>query len=111
MKECCEWVASTGLLDVIHNVFAVTSDPEIRLQILFIYERCLICELTKFHIIDRAGVEGGIVDCLMNGESCLKAAAEICLLLIEECDCDTNGVPGPISASIQEMRYEVLMNG
>lgn len=111
IKECCDWVASNGLLDVIHSVFVETSDPEIRLQILFIYERCLVCEVTRSHIIDRAGVAGGIVDCLMNGESCVKAVAEMCLLLIEDCDCDTDGVPGPISASIQEMRYEVLMNG
>lgn len=111
IKECCERVASTGLLDVIHSVFVETSDPEIRLQILFNYERCLVCEVTRSHIIDGTGIAGGIVDCLMSEDRSLKAAAEMCLLLIEDCDCDTDGVPGPISASIQEMRYEVLMNG
>ncbi len=103
-KECCLWLASTGLSDIIHKVFVGQEDSEMMLQILLIYERLLLFEMTRFHIIGGDGVVGAMLDCL-TGEKSLRFAAEICLVIIEEFDCDQDGIKGQISSSIQQVRF------
>lgn len=104
-KECCIWLASTGVLDIIHSVFVDKQDSEMRLQILLIYERCLLFEMTRFHIVAGDGVVDVMLDCLA-GDNSLGFAAEICLTLIEEFDCDQDGVLGKIGSSIQQKMFE-----
>jgi hypothetical protein len=76
-----------------------------RLQTLLIYERCLLFEMTRFHIIGEEGVVGAMLDCLFSPEKSLRFAAEICLMMIEEFDCDQDGIAGQISSSIQQVRF------
>lgn len=109
-KECCLWLAPTGLFDIIHRVFVGLQDSEMRLQILLIYERCLLFEMTRFHIIGGDGVVGAMLNCL-TGEKSLRFAAEICLMMIEEFDCDQDGIAGLISSSIHEVRFQALVLG
>jgi hypothetical protein len=104
-KECCIWLASTGMLDIIHRVFIDQQDSEMKLQILLIYERCLLFEMTRFHIVAEDGVLDAMLDCLA-GENSLRFAAEICLMLVEEFDCDHDGVLGKIGSSIKQKRFE-----
>jgi hypothetical protein len=104
-KDCCTWLASTGVLDVIHRIFIDRHDPEMRLQILLVYERCLLFEMTRFHIVAENGVMDAMLDCLA-GENSLRFAAETCLMLIEEFHCNHDGVPGKIGSSIKQKRFE-----
>jgi hypothetical protein len=76
-----------------------------RLQILLIYERFLLFEMTRFHVIGGDGVVGAMLDCL-TGKKSLRFVAEICLMMIEEFDCDHDGITGQISSSKQQVRFE-----
>ena len=56
-EECSHWVASNNLINnIIHNTFVEENlDVEIRLQILSIYERLMLYEVTRFQIIGGDG--------------------------------------------------------
>ena len=56
-EECSHWVASNNLINnIIHSAFVEENlDVEIRLQILSIYERLLLYEVTRFQIIGGDG--------------------------------------------------------
>jgi len=112
-KECSYWIASTNLIDIIHNLLGQCStkkeqDAEMRLQILLTYEQFLLYEETRFQVVGGDDVVDQILDCLKE-ESSLRLAAETCLILIEDFDRDEDGVPGEIGTFILQRRYEEMI--
>lgn len=54
-RECSYWLASTDLFNLIHGVFVDQQDSEMKLQILHIYEHCLLYEMTRLQVLGGEG--------------------------------------------------------
>jgi hypothetical protein len=54
-SDCSYWLASTDLFNVVHCVFVEQQDSEIKLQILYIYEHCLLDEITRLQVLGGEG--------------------------------------------------------
>eukprot|EP00580_Thalassiosira_gravida_P011821 CAMPEP_0201632036 /NCGR_PEP_ID=MMETSP0493-20130528/5806_1 /ASSEMBLY_ACC=CAM_ASM_000838 /TAXON_ID=420259 /ORGANISM="Thalassiosira gravida, Strain GMp14c1" /LENGTH=647 /DNA_ID=CAMNT_0048103473 /DNA_START=604 /DNA_END=2547 /DNA_ORIENTATION=- len=106
-KESSYWITSYNLIAVLADLLSrPKQDAEMRLQILLAYEKFLLYEETRFQV---AGVVDQIIDCL-NEECSLRLAAERCLILIEEFDCESDGTPGEIGMCILQRRYEEMID-
>lgn len=54
-RECIYWLASTDLFNIVHCVFVERQDSEMKLQILHIYEHCLLFDTSRLQVVGGEG--------------------------------------------------------
>ncbi|KAL7477405.1 hypothetical protein ACHAW6_003209, partial [Cyclotella cf. meneghiniana] len=111
-KECSHWIASSNLIDAMHDELIQCAAPvdgsqEMGLQLLLSYKKMMMYDETRFQVIGGCGVIEAILSCLTRGHA-LKTTAEECLVLIEDFDRDQNGALGRSGMIIQHKRYEAI---